>query len=89
MTWTKGKYVVGEIPSEVGSVLAAVLIPEYVGHDRIRDVFLPGTIRSAGFFILDNDKKIQVYGRSVSLDVSSMPNDVVQINKILLLEGLD
>lgn len=69
----KAKYIVGEVPGGVGlGVLCAVLFPETVGHDDMSQVFIPGTIRSAGFFHAD-ENKVYVYGESISLRIKSNP----------------
>jgi len=81
--FTKGKYVIGELPQIVGSNLGAVIVSEAFGHDVAARCFLPGTIRSAGFFHVTQDKdgegylclKVVTYGESVGLQVKSDPKD--------------
>lgn len=69
--YTKGKYVVGEIALTAGSNLGAVCISEGFNHSDLRPVFVPNTIDSAGFFHVNNDLTVSVYGESVGLKVKS------------------
>ncbi len=71
--FTKGKYVVGEIPMIFGSTLGAVCINEAFGHDSIACVFLPDSIISAGFFHVNDDLTVSCYGESVDLKIKSRP----------------
>lgn len=80
--YTKGKYVVGEIPLVVGHNLGAVVVGEHFGHDTLRSVFLPDSIVSAGFFHIQ-DERVVVYDKSTSLGVSSRPQDAVLVARAL------
>ncbi len=71
--FTKGKYVVGEIPVMFGSALGAVCVNEAFGHDTLAGVFLPDSILSAGFFHINDDLTVSCYGESVGLNVKSRP----------------
>ena len=83
MTWSKGKYVFGEVKSDMGTLAAAILIPEYIPHVSIRNCF--EEIYSAGFFHVGDDFKVNVYGRSEGLQVDSRPEDAKEIAKVLLI----
>jgi hypothetical protein len=50
----------------------AIVFSEAIGHNEVAKVFIPGTIRSAGFFHAAVDK-VWVYGDSVSLQMKSNP----------------
>ena len=78
------KYVVGELPSGMGTTLGAVVFPEYVSHDHMARVFAPGedNLVSAGFFYVQ-DGVVQPYGESTSLRLSSREIDAVLIAKAI------
>lgn len=71
--YTKGKYVVGEIPTVVGSNMGAVCINELFSHTDLRSVFVPGSITSAGFFHVRDDLTVCCYGKSIGLKVTADP----------------
>lgn len=84
--YTKGKYVVGEIQLMIGTNIGAVCIAESFGHDTLRSVFVQDSISSAGFFHVNNDLTVSVYGDSVGLGVKANPErDAKLIAKALAL----
>lgn len=66
------KYVVGEIITAHGTQLGAVIIPETVDHKSLRNLFKPGSIRSAGFGAFAAED-VGVWGESVGLGVKCNP----------------
>jgi hypothetical protein len=71
--YTKSKYVVGEIQDSNGfMLLGAVVFSELLSHSDVARVFVPDTVRSAGFCHYE-EHGVQVYGESVSLNVKSNP----------------
>lgn len=83
MNYDKGKYLVGEIPLTVGSNLGAVVIGEHFGHAVLRSVFVPDTIVRGGFFFIDEDGKVVVYGESISMKVKSKDIDALLVAKAI------
>lgn len=82
--YTKGKYLVGELPIWGGSNLGAVVIAETFGHDNIAPVFVPNTIVSGGFFHINDDLSVACYGESRSMGVKVNP----EIDSKLLAKAL-
>lgn len=78
------KYIVGELPSGYGSVLGAVVFPEYVEHAHMAQVFVPGedNLVSAGFFDVV-DGKVEPFGSSLGLKLDSRPIDAKLIAKAI------
>ena len=78
------KYIVGELPNASGSVLGAVVFPEYVQHVHMAQVFEPGddNLVSAGFFQVV-EGQVEAYGESVSLGLKSRHEDSVLIAKAI------
>lgn len=78
------KYIVGELTVPAGSVLGAVVFPEYVEHAHMAKVFEPGedNLVSAGFFQVV-EGQVEAYGESVSLGLSSRDQDSVLIAKAI------
>ena len=74
------KYVVGDL--QVSGLTTAILIPAFMNHSDIRGLF--SEIHSAGFYYIADDK-VSVYGNSVSLNVSSKPEDAKYITQTLNL----
>ena len=86
--YTKGKYVVGEIPLLFGSNLGAVCIGEGFGHQDLQRVFVRGTISSAGFFHVNHDLTVACYGESTTLGVKANPErDARLLERALALPG--
>lgn len=84
MPWSKGKYVVGEVKAGDGLELyGAILIPEFIPHASVRMCF--SKVNGAGFFHVNDDFTINVYGESVGLRVVSRPEDKAEIAKVLLI----
>lgn len=81
---TKGKYVVGEMPLAVGTMLTAVCFHEAINHSDMKKLFV-GEPLGAGFFHIDQDK-VWVYGESVSLNLKSRPEDSRHISRVLGLQ---
>jgi hypothetical protein len=71
--YSRAKYVVGKIRSDYSEQLVAVIIPETINHKDIKSVFIPGSIRSAGFCSCGASDKVHVYGKSTSLNVECNP----------------
>lgn len=78
------KYIVGELPSACGSVLGAIVFPEYVEHAHMAQVFVPGeeNLVSAGFFTVE-DGQVEAYGNSLSLGLDSREVDAILIAKAI------
>lgn len=87
--YNKGKYIVGAMATDLGIVDVAIVFPEHVTHVSVaRHMFIPDTIRSAGFFHVEegSDGKMQVvaYGHSGSLNKESQPlTDVIYLRQSL------
>lgn len=81
--YEKGKYIVGEINCAGMLVLGAVCFPETIAHTELAPLFADGELRSAGFFSLTKDNKVEVFGDSKGLKLSPIENDVIQIQKTL------
>ena len=79
--YSQGKYIVGEIKSNYGSIMTALCFNETVSHDTFHSLF--NEIRSAGFFWVNEDGQIVVTGKSVSLGVDSREEDILQIARAL------
>ncbi len=77
------KYVVGEVNNNGLPVMVAIVFPRYIPHDAVKDVFLPGTISSAGFFQVNKSMQIVVYGESVGLGVCARVNDEKLISRAI------
>lgn len=80
----KTKYVVGEVMLSGGAVMMAVAFPEFVQHKTMAErVFIKDTVRSAGFFTVEEREghslRVQTYGDSVSLGLKPMDNDHILI----------
>ncbi len=77
----KSKYVI------TGEYENVILFPEMVSHD---DLFNRDQVISAGFFSVKPDKnepygiKVNCYGRSVSLKLSSRSTDAGKVKALLL-----
>lgn len=79
---TKAKYVVGEVPLAVGTILTAVIIPEFMNHADIKSLFAePPT--SAGFFHINDDLSVSCYGESVGLGLKAQVNDAKLVARAL------
>ena len=78
------KYIVGELTVPAGSVLGAVVFPEYVEHAHMAKVFEPAedNLLSAGFFQVV-EAEVEPSGESVSLGLSSRDQDSVLIAKAI------
>ena len=85
--YSKGKYVVGEVIGRYIPVMAAVCVNESITHSDLAPIFVPGSIRSAGFFHINEDLTVSVYGDSISLRVKSQENDAILVSKTLALPG--
>lgn len=84
--FTEGKYVIGEIPLTFGSCLGAVCISEAFSHKDLVQVFVEGSITSAGFFHVNDDLSVSCYGESVGLNIKSDPDrDRILLAKTLSL----
>ena len=70
----KAKYIVGELPSGMGTTLGAVIFPNYIDHARVAILFAPNGIESAGFFTV-HDGVVYPEGESTGLKLSSRPTD--------------
>lgn len=83
--YVQGKYIVGEIRSNTSIVdcISAVLFNCLVTHSDLANAF--SEIHGAGFFYLDKERKVHVYGESVSLSKKSRPEDVQWIERTLCL----
>ena len=73
----KTKYIVGELPSAMGTVLGGIAFPEFVNHADMAKMF--NSVESAGFLSLgpdiDKDCGINVvcYGESIGLKLKADP----------------
>lgn len=77
------KYIVGELPSSLGTVLGAVVFQEFVSHEHMAKVFdQDEELVSAGFFSIQ-DGQVVPYGRSVSLGLDSRAEDAALIAKAI------
>lgn len=76
--YSQGKYVTGEIKTDRMSVLGAIVIPETVPHNSIKDCF--EEITGAGFFKFDKDK-VTVFGESTGLGVSPTEIDEILVGR--------
>jgi len=70
----KSKYIVGELPSGMGTTLGAVIFPDYIDHARVASLFAINGIQSAGFFTV-HDGVVYPEGESTGLRLSSRPAD--------------
>ncbi len=78
------KYLVGELNAKYGSVLGAIIFPEYMEHDRMASAFVGHKPESGGFVRLNADGEPCAYGESVSLDLKSNPERDNKLLKRLL-----
>lgn len=72
--YSKAKYVVGVPVGGFGTSLCAVVLPENMNHSDVTSVFVPGSIRSAGFFHAES-AGVVLYGRSSSLKLEVHADD--------------
>lgn len=82
--YSKGKYIVGEIRGQY-PVLTAVCFNELATHSDFKPIFTE--ILGAGFFHVNDDLTVTVYGDSVSLEVKVRPEDAKKISQALALPG--
>lgn len=88
MIYTRSKYIVGEVRGGgIGSVTSAVLFNDVVSHDSLRPLF--SEIHGAGFFYIDENFKVSVFGTSTSLNVDSRPEDALWIERTLCINQKD
>jgi hypothetical protein len=71
--YNRSKYVVGKIQGDVG--LTAVVFNDVTNHSSMRALFLEDSITSAGFWYVNDNDEVVVYGESESLRLKSKPSD--------------
>lgn len=80
----RAKYIVGEVACDFTSVVAAIVFPETIAHATMaRRVLVEGTATSAGFFYINDEGGVTVYGRSDSLNVGPAEHDERLISRAL------
>lgn len=80
----KTKYVCGEVKTMMGSLPGAIILPNYINHDTVKELF--EEITGAGFFCVhsvNNNLEIEVFGKSETLNISSQPDDIHYIKNAL------
>lgn len=80
--YSKAKYVVGVPRSGFFDGLCAVVFSEIMDHCAVSEVFVPGSIVSAGFCHAEADE-VRVYGRSASLKLASRPEDAELVGRAI------
>jgi hypothetical protein len=85
--YTKGKYVILELSLSIGSTLGALCFAETFGHDLVAEHFVRNhdEVRSAGFFHVNENLTVSVYGESISLRKKSMSEDARLVARALAL----
>lgn len=85
----RAKYIVGEVASDLFTVEAAIVFPETIAHAAMaRRVLVEGTATSAGFFYINDEGGVTVYGRSDSLNVGPAEHDKLLISQALGMETM-
>lgn len=73
--YTKGKYVVGNIQDGIGSFVIAICFPEHIGHNTVARKLFSEEVIAGGFFSIDHEGSVRVYGASTSTGSKSRPGE--------------
>lgn len=84
----RSKYIVGELPSGMGTTLGAIVFPNYVEHVAVAAIFAKDGIESAGFFTV-HEGQVYPEGESTSLGLVSRDKDARIIARVLGLPATD
>ncbi|WOF81696.1 hypothetical protein P5704_027865 (plasmid) [Pseudomonas sp. FeN3W] len=72
---TQGKYVIGEIQDGISSFVVAVCFPEHIGHNTVARKLFSQEVIAGGFFSIDHEGSVRVYGASTSTGSKSRPGE--------------
>lgn len=72
----QGKYLLGNIREKGFPVQTAVLFPETITHRYVARTLFGGDVQSAGFYRIEEDGSVSVFGDSPSIGLASDKADI-------------